>query len=54
MQVVDVLGDDCHFEVFFQLCDYTVGLIRLFVLDIPPPGVVEVQDQAGVAVPALD
>ena len=50
VQIVYVLGDDRHLEVLFKFRYNPVGLIGLPVLYVPPAGVVEVQDQAGVAV----
>ena len=54
MEVVHVLRDDRHVEIFLEFGDDLVRAVGLRLFELVAPFVVELEHQAGIAVPAVN
>ena len=43
MQVINILRDDGHIVLFFQFCQHLVRMVGLYLQEVLPPGIVEVE-----------
>ena len=53
MQVVHILGDDCHVVFLFQVGQHIMRMVGLHVHEILPPGVIKLQHRSRVFLEAL-